>query len=321
MVKRARTAGAPAVAAPAATTPELPALRLALRVADLGSVAAAARELNQLPATATAAVRRLEVQLGGRLFTRSSRALRPTPEGAAFLARSREALALIDQAVGELHAPLTQVRGTLRLGVSVDLGTQLIRPLLDEFMQAHPLLQLELSLGDRISDLAREPVDAAIRYGVPAQLDQITRPLRADNRAILVASPDYLRRSGVPRRIEDLSAHEGIDLRIASRPGSLWRLLDHGRPVSVRLRSRRSVDNGLVARLWAIDGLGIALKAQLDVAADLAAGRLLRVLPQLQSAPYPLQLVLARGTHLSARMRALGDFLQARLAQVPGLDC
>lgn len=255
-------------------TPELAALRLALRVADLGSVAAAARELNQLSATATAAVRRLEAQLGVRLFTRSSRALRPTPEGATFLARSREALALIEQAMGELHAPMTQVRGVLRLAVSADLGSYVIRPLLDDFLQAHPALQLELTIADRISDLGREPVDAAIRYGVPEQPDQIVRPLLADNHAILVASPAYLKRAGTPRRVEDLAEHEGIGLRIASRPGNRWPLLERGKPVTVKLRVRRSVDNGLVARQWAVDGHGIAFKSRLDVAADLAAGRL-----------------------------------------------
>lgn len=291
---------------------ELPALRLALRVADLGGVAAAARELNLLPATATAAIRRLELQLGVKLFARSSRALRPTPEGEAFLARSRDALGLLDQALGELHAPLTQVRGVLRLGVSVDLGTQLIRPLLDEFLALHPQLQLELSVNDRVSDLAREPIDAAVRYGAPPQPGLIVRHL-ADNHAILVASPAYLQRAGVPRSVDELAQHEGIGLRMASRPGHLWRLVDHGQPVPVRLRIRRSADNGLVARQWAVDGHGIALKSRLDVAADLAAGRLVQVLPGVLSAPYPLLLALARGSHLSARMRVLGDFLQARL--------
>jgi DNA-binding transcriptional LysR family regulator len=294
-------------------TLELAALRLALRVADLGGVAAAARERDQLPATATAAVRRLEGQLGVKLFARSSRALRPTPEGEVFLARCREALGLLDQALGELHAPLTQVRGLLRLGVSVDLGSQVVRPLLDEFLALHPQVQLELSVSDRVSDLGREPIDAAIRYGEPTQAGQIVRRL-ADNHAILVASPEYLQRAGVPRSVDELARHEGIGLRIASRPGGLWRMVWRGQPVPVRLRFRRSADNGLVARQWALDGHGIALKSRLDVADDLRAGRLKQVLPDLQSLPYPLLLVLARGTHLSARMRALGDFLQDRLA-------
>lgn len=300
---------------PAQHALELPALRLALRVADLGGVAAAARELNMLPATATAAIRRLEAQLGVRLFARSSRALRPTPEGETFLARSREALGLLDQAMGELHAPLTQVRGLLRLGVSVDLGMQVIRPMLDDFMALHPQLQLELSVNDRVSDLAREPIDAAIRYGAPPVPGQIVRHL-ADNCAILVASPAYLKRAGTPRKLDELAQHEGIGLRIASRPGQVWRLLDQGQPVPVKLRFRRSADNGLIARQWAVDGHGIALKSKLDVAADLAAGRLVQVLPGVVSTPYPLLLALARGTHLSARIRALGDFLQPRLRQL-----
>ncbi len=291
---------------------ELPALRLAQRVAELGGVAAAAREQHLLPATATAAIRRLEQQLGVKLFARSSRALKPTPEGEAFLARSREALGLLDQALGELHAPLTQVRGLLRLGVSVDLGTQVIRPLLDEFMRLHPQLQLELSVSDRVSNLEREPIDAAIRYGEPTQAGQIVRRL-ADNTAILVASPEYLQRAGVPRSVAELAQHEGIGLRIASRLGRHWPMLERGRPVQVHLRIRRSTDNGLLARQWAVDGHGIVLKSRIDVAADLQAGRLLRVLPDVESTPYPLLLALARGSHLSARVRALGDFLKSRL--------
>jgi DNA-binding transcriptional LysR family regulator len=291
---------------------DLGALRLALRVAELGGVAAAAREQGLLNATATAAIRRLEEQLGAKLFMRSSRALRPTVEGEAFLQRCQAALAAVDEAAAELRAPLTQVRGLLRLGVPMDLGTQVIRPLLDEFMALHPQLQVDLSVSDRVADLAREPVDAAIRYG-DAGPGQIVRPLVQDNHAILVASPVYLRRAGTPRRLDDLASHEMLGMRIASRPGHRWTLFDRGRPVTLQMRARRSTDNGLLARQWALDGWGIALKSRLDVAADLAAGRLVRVLPQVQSQPYPLVLALARGTHLSARVRTLGDFLQRRL--------
>src|SRR3954467_15189067 len=96
-------------ATPTSSALDLTALRLALRVADLGSVAAAAREADWLPATATAAIRRLEAQLGAMLFARSTRALKITPEGEQFLARAREAMALLDQGAAELHAPMTQV--------------------------------------------------------------------------------------------------------------------------------------------------------------------------------------------------------------------
>jgi DNA-binding transcriptional LysR family regulator len=289
---------------------ELSALRLALRVAELGSVAAAAREADLLPATATAAVRRLEGLLGAPLFTRSTRALKVTPEGELFLARARDAVALLDQGAAELHAPMTQVRGTIRLSVSNDLGTQVVRPLLDEFLRQHPQVQLELQVADRVSDIGREPVDAALRYGLPQGAEQIVRPLAEHNTAVLVASPAYLERAGVPRRLEQLQDHEAIGLRIGGRPGHVWHLLHRGRAVDVRPRVRRTADNGLMARLWALDGHGIALKSRLDVAADLVSGRLVRVLPDVESAAYPLVLVLARGSHLSARMRALADFLR-----------
>lgn len=299
---------------PQADTPllELPALQLALRVAELGSVAAAARERDLLPATATAAIRRLEAQLGAALFTRSSRALRATPEGELFLQRARDALALLDDGVVALREPLAQVRGVLRLAMPSDLGGRVLRPLLDDFLALHPALQLELQVGDRLSDLAREPVDAALRYGEPQQPGLVVRRL-ADNERILVASPAYLARRGMPERPQDIAAHDGIALRIAGRPGHPWTLLDGEQPLTLHPQVRRTSDSGLVTREWALDGHGIAFKSRLDVADDLAAGRLLRVLPALRSAPYPLVLALAGGTRLSARVRALGDFLQARL--------
>lgn len=305
MPRHARSAPAPQLPL------ELPTLRLALRVAELGSVAAAAREAELLPATATAAVRRLEAQLGATLFTRSTRALKATPEGTLFLERARHALALLDQGTAELHAPLTQVRGTLRLSVSTDLGLHVLRPMLDEFMALHAQLQVELRVSDRVSDIGREPADAGLRYGVPASGEQIVRPM-ADNSAILVAAPAYLGRAGVPRTLGELAGHQGIMLRLSGRPAHVWSLVHRGQPVEVQPRARRSADNGLLARLWALDGHGIVLKSRLDVAADLHAGRLVHVLPGVESPPYPLNLVFARGAHLSARMRALADFLRPR---------
>lgn len=305
MARHARSAPGPQLAL------ELPSLRLALRVGELGSVAAAAREADLLPATATAAIRRLEAQLGATLFTRSTRALKATPEGTLFLERARHALALLDQGTAELHAPLTQVRGTLRLSVSTDLGLHVLRPMLDEFMVLHPQLQVELRVSDRVSDIGREPADAGLRYGVPTSDEQIVRPM-ADNSAILVAAPAYLARAGVPRTLGDLAHHQGIMLRLSGRPGHVWTLLRHGQPAEVQPRARRSADNGLLARLWALDGHGIVLKSRLDVAADLHAGRLVHVLPGVESPPYPLNLAFARGAHLSARMRALADFLRPR---------
>jgi DNA-binding transcriptional LysR family regulator len=284
-------------------------LRLALRVADLGSVAAAAREDDWLPATATAAIRRLEAQLGATLFARSTRALKVTPEGEQFLVRARDAIALLEQGTAELHAPMTQVRGRIRLAISTDLGSQVLRPLLDDFMQRHPQVHVELQVSDRLSDIGREPVDAALRYGVPQHADQIVRPL-TDNTAILVASPAYIERAGVPGSIEALADHEGIALRIGGRPGHVWPMVFKGQAVEIRPRVRRTADNGLMSRLWAVDGHGIALKSRIDVADDLLSGRLVRVLPGLESAPYPLVMLLVRGSHLSARMRALADALR-----------
>lgn len=299
---------------------DLPALRLALRALELGSVAAVARERDMLPATATAAIRRLEAQLGASLFARNNRALRATPEGEAFLERAREAIAALDEGVEALRAPVSEVRGLLRLGVPVDLGTQTLLHLLDDFLALHPHLQLELLVSDRVSNLGQEPVDAAIRYGKPAQPGLIARHL-ADSVRILVASPDYLARAGAPKTVAELEGHACIGLRIGGRPSSIWRLTGAGQTLEWRFRPQRVTDNGMAAHLWAVAGQGIALKSRLDVLEDLRTGRLVHVLPDWHGGSYPLVLALARGAHLSARIRALGDILQMRLRslEVTGL--
>jgi DNA-binding transcriptional LysR family regulator len=114
--------------------------------------------------------------------------------------------------------------------------------------------------------------------------------------------------------VAELAAHKLIGLRVAGRSWLHWKMFDNGVPVRIAGHVRRSADNGLLARLWALDGHGIVLKSRLDVAHDLAAGRLRQVLPGVSSGPYPLVLALAPGAHLNARTRAFGDFLRDRLA-------
>jgi DNA-binding transcriptional LysR family regulator len=184
--------------------------------------------------------------------------------------------------------------------------------MIDAFMMLHPEISVSLHLSDRISDLGREPVDVAIRYGDPSDSD-IVRKL-TNNVRILVASPAYLARRSAPRAIQDLVKHDCILLRLGNRPGNIWSLRQGNQVMKIEVQGRRVSDNGLVTREWAVAGHGIALKSALDVHADLASGKLIRVLPDVCSEPpFPLYLAFARGMHLSPRILALGEFLADRL--------
>jgi DNA-binding transcriptional LysR family regulator len=291
---------------------DLETLSLVVRVAELGSISAAARERDTLPATASAAIMRLEKHAGIAIFTRNTRSLKLTPDGTMLVERLREALQLISEGLAGAHVGGKRLQGHIRLSAPFDFGSQVVRPMIDAFMMLHPEISVSIHLSDRISDLGREPVDLAIRYGAPSDSD-IVRKL-TNNVRILVASPAYLARHSAPRAIDDLLKHDCILLRLANRPGNIWSLRQGNQVLKIEVQGRRVSDNGLVTRDWAVAGHGIALKSALDVHADLMSGRLIRVLKDVCSEPpFPLYLAFARGMHLSPRILALGEFLADRL--------
>ena len=293
---------------------DLTALKLFVRADDLGSISAAARELGWLPATASAALLRAEQELGGKLFTRTTRSLKPTPDGERFLERARQALETLDEAREVFLSGKQGAKGLIRLSAPFDVGEQVLLPALDAFLDKHAGVQLALQLSDQFRDLWREDFDAAIRYGVITDANLIVRKL-AETRRILVAAPRYLERNGTPRRIEDLAAHECLLLKTSARTADVWPLVRGRRTVEIKVRGRRLSDNGAVTRRWAVAGRGIALKSWIDVCEDVARGRLVRVLPDVTSDSYPIMLATSSGIRMLGRMRALGDWLAERFAE------
>jgi DNA-binding transcriptional LysR family regulator len=292
---------------------DLAALKLFVRADERGSISAAARELGWLPATASAALLRAEEELGGRLFARTTRSLKATPQGQRFLERARLALATLDDAREDFASERESVRGLIRLSAPTDIGEQLVLPALDAFLEGHPAVHLALQLSDEVRDLAREDVDAGIRYGAVTDGNLIARKL-ADSRRILVASPAYIARRGIPRQPDDLASHECLLLKTRSRRPDLWRLARGPQTFEIRAHGRRLADNGALTRRWALAGHGIALKSWIDVCEDVAQGRLARVLPGVIGESYPLTLVMSPGVRLATRMRTLGDWLVERFA-------
>jgi DNA-binding transcriptional LysR family regulator len=198
----------------------------------------------------------------------------------------------------------------VRLTAPADVGEQVVMPALDAFLEANQGVRLVFELSDRVRDLWRHDVDAAIRYGAGADSSLVARKL-ADTRRVMVAAPSYLERKGIPRSPEDLAAHECVLLKTAAPRADLWTLTG-SRQVAVNVKGRWQSNNGAVARRWALAGHGIALKSWLDVCEDIVAGRLVHVLPGLHSESYPIVLVMPVSLRLAARMRALGDCLAER---------
>ena len=289
-------------------------LQLFVCTADLGSLSAAARRLDISPAVASAALKRLEQQLQARLFNRSTRSLRLTPEGELFLGNARLALQSLDEGRQQLAGSKVGISGPLQLSAPSDLGRNTLLPWLDEFQQAHPQVQLRLLLGDRVADLFREPVDIALRYGAPEDSSLVALPVAASNRRVVCAAPQYLQRRGAPETVAALAEHNCLLYMLGGRAHDRWRFSDGKREQTISVKGDRVSDDADVVRRWAVSGAGLVYKSWLDVAADVSAGRLQVLLPELLGEPTPLNLICAHRAQLSKPVLLLREFVQARCA-------
>jgi DNA-binding transcriptional LysR family regulator len=184
-------------------------------------------------------------------------------------------------------------------------------------------LTVRLLLGDRIADLFRQPVDIALRYGEPEDSSLVALPIAAQNRRVLCAAPGYLARHGEPRHLEQLAQHNCLLFMLGSRVHDHWSFHDGKREVGLTVSGDRFSDDADVVRLWAIAGAGIAYKSWLDVAADVLAGRLKVLMPELLCERAPLNLLCAHRAQLSKPVNLLREMLASRCAhlgsQFPGI--
>lgn len=287
-------------------------LQLFVRTAETGSLSAAARLLDISPAVASAALKRLEQQLQVRLLARSTRSLRLTPEGELYLGHARLALQSLEQGRQQLAGSQDDIRGALQLSAPSDFGRNTFLPWLDEFQSEHPQLHVRLLLADRVTDLFREPVDVALRYGAPEDSSLVALPVAPDNRRVLCAAPAYIARHGAPQSVEDLHQHNCLLYMLHGRVHDRWRFQYGKREMVIHVGGNRICDDADVTRRWAVAGQGVVYKSWLDVADDVREGRLQVLLPGWQGEATPLYLVCAHRAQLSKAVHLLRDFVQLR---------
>lgn len=288
-------------------------LRVLVLTARGGTLSAAGRALGLTPAAASAALKRLEARLGARLFERSTRAMRLTPQGQTLLGYAIRALDLLAEGESQVAAEGGTLVGTVRVASPSDLTRGTLLAWFDDFLDLHPGVQLALSVGDRPLDVLRDEVDVALRYGPLADSRLVARPL-AMSRPRLWASPAYLARRGAPHTPQDLQQHNCLTFHRSGRHQRTWRFLKQGQWTEVRVDGDRVADDASLARQWALAGRGITFKSELDVRQDEAAGTLVRLLDDWDTEPYPLHALLPSGRFVPARVRSLVDFLAARFA-------
>lgn len=289
-------------------------LSLFVRAAALGSFSQAAREVNLLPGQASAAIGRLERELDIRLFARSTRSLRLTDEGKRYLPYAQDALQALRDGQDGMRGENAQLTGTLQVAAPSDFGRNVLLPWIAEFRRAHPGLDIQLLVSDQVTDVFRDPVDIALRYGQIEDASYIALPVAPHNRRVLIASPDYLARRGRPPTLAALADHGCLAYRLRGRIYDRWCFpLPDGEQV-VQVKGALVSDDADVVRRWAVAGEGIAYKSWLDVCADVAAGRLEVVLPDMPGEATPLNLVCPHRKQFSPAVKLLHALLKERCA-------
>jgi DNA-binding transcriptional LysR family regulator len=293
---------------------DLPGLQAFERVVALGSLTAAAAEMGLSLAVVSKRLAVFEQRLGIRLINRNTRRLAVTQEGELLYAHAVRVLTELEQAREALTQQHEEVSGLLKVTAPNSFGRRRLVPLLAEFSAAHPHLRIQLHLSDDVLDLISGGFDVAIRYGVLRDSSMIAREL-VQNRRVLCASPDYLRRRGQPQRLSDLSRHDCILIGTASL--AEWRFRKGQQTRPMRIAAHIVCNDGEAAHAMALQGMGIVLKSIWDVADDLKDGRLIQLLPKHAVSSAPLNAIYLHGYDLAPRVRAFIDFLVARLRRAP----
>jgi DNA-binding transcriptional LysR family regulator len=276
--------------------------------ATRGSLSAAARADGVTPAIIGRRLDSLELRLGVRLLTRTTRKLTLTFEGQAFFEDCQRLLNDLANAEASVSLGGVKASGHLRLSAPAGFGRKHVAPFLAEFLDANPDVTLNLDLSDRLVDLVNEGIDCAVRIGELADSSLVSVRL-GDMRRLVVASPDYLARRGSPRKLEDLAHHECLSLG-QQRGWSFRDAGESGSAVTIKVTGRLECNDGAVLHEWAVAGRGLAWRSLWEVGEDVRAGRLVSVLEDNAAPPIGIYAVFPQRRQLPLRVRLFIDLLK-----------
>lgn len=279
-------------------------LEIFARVVTAGSMSAAGRELDLSPAVVSKRISHLEGRLGTRLFHRTTRQLQLTETGRGFYERVVQILATVQEAEAFVSSGHERAAGTLRITAPTAFSRLHIAPYLGGFMKQHPDLSLEIIATDHIMDIVREGIDVAIRIAELDNSSLVAKKL-APCRRLFCASPAYLKESGTPKTLADLSSH-----KVLVENSAAWRIQGPDGLVSLKLSSDLKTNSSEIVHEAVIAGCGVGFLATWQIREDLLARRLIPILPQYHEAPgIAIYAVYPDKQYVPARLRVFVDFL------------
>jgi len=288
-------------------------MQLFVRIVELGSFTKGAEDLDLPRATATHAIQQLEKRLGTRLLQRTTRQVKPTPDGEAYHQRCVRLLADLDETESAFGQSAASPRGKLRVDLQETLARHFLLPHLGEFCSRYPDIELEIGMGDRLVDLVREGVDCVLRAGSPRDSSMVLRHV-ADQPQLTCASPAYLAKYGVPASLDDLPRHRAVNfLSSATGRRAPFDFIVDGQPQAVLMKGSLSVRHADAYLACCLAGQGLIQIPRYHVEAEVADGRLQEVLAPWCPAPMPVSLLYPHSRQLSPRVRVFVDWVSARM--------
>lgn len=277
------------------------------KVAQEGSLSAAARTLGLTPSAVSRIIARTEQRLGTRLLLRTTRAITLTCEGEAYLRGARRILAdmaEVEEAITDQGVP----KGRLRVSAALAHGRMKIVPLVAAFSARHPEVVVDLMLGDEVVDILGGQADVAVRFGHLPDSPLSARCI-GETGQVIVASPEYLQRHGIPREPEDLLRHNCLRFNFR-RAAPDWPFRREGQDFSLKVAGSIECSSGEALAQLARLGAGIARIGAFSVAEDLGRGELIPLLEDFNPGDRePIHVLFAGGSAMPARVRVFIDYL------------
>lgn len=292
---------------------KLEAMNVLVKVVASGSFAEAARRLGVTRSAISKAITQLEQELGARLLDRTTRRVTPTEAGLAYYERCLAILAQIAETEAQISRLHDEPKGVLKVNGPMSFGTLYLGSAVADFMDRYKDLKVELTLTDRMIDPLEEGVDVTVRIGAMVDSSLIARRI-SSARVLLVASPDYLARHGTPKTPADLINHKCLHYGHTTTVPR-WQLTENGAVISVPIAACLSSNNGDTLRDAALKGIGIARQPSFIVGSDIAAGRLVVVLPEYSPQDVIVHALYAPNRFLAAKSRVFIDFLVERFGR------
>jgi DNA-binding transcriptional LysR family regulator len=281
-----------------------------------GSMVAAARELDVSPPAITQRLQQMESRYGIRLVDRSTRSMRLTDEGELLYEKGAVICAETDELLDMLSARSGAVTGHLRVSAPFGFGRRYLAPLVSDFHTRYPSLKILLSVAD--NPVLRDAGTADVIFHIGELQDSsMVRYTIAPNKRLMCASPKYIKRMGTPSAPEDLVDHECITLRENNEDVSLWKFIRGQTSRNVRIDPVLVSNDGDIVRQWAIQGKGIIVRSEWDVADALKSGKLVHLLPGWNLAPADVVALVPQRKGTSARVKAFIAFVNEHFSPTP----